>query len=58
MYTILKEYEKLTGMGGVMNTSLNIHWYPLVGTIEQAFFTLENSGLKNLVLENYLISKK
>jgi carbamoyltransferase len=25
MYTILKEYEKLTGMGGVMNTSLNIH---------------------------------
>lgn len=30
MYKMLQEYKTLTGMGGVMNTSLNIHGYPLV----------------------------
>ncbi len=57
MYQLLKLYEKETGMGGLLNTSMNIHGYPLVGTLEQAMFTLENSGLKYLALENYLISK-
>jgi carbamoyltransferase len=58
LYRLLKAYEKLTGMGGLMNTSLNIHGYPLVGTLEQAAFTFENSGLKYMTLENYLIRKK
>lgn len=58
LYRLLKCYEKLTGMGGIMNTSLNIHGYPLVGTLEQAAFTFENSGLKHMTLQNYLISKK
>ncbi len=58
LYKLLKYYEKLAGMGGLMNTSLNIHGYPLVGTLEQAAFTFENSGLKYMTLENYLISKK
>ncbi|NDK08120.1 hypothetical protein EOM39_02630 [Candidatus Gracilibacteria bacterium] len=57
MYNMLKNYEKLTGMGGVMNTSLNIHGYPLVGTLDQALFTFENSGLKYILIDNYLISK-
>jgi len=58
MYKLLKYYEELTGMGGVLNTSLNIHGYPLVGTLDQALFTYENSGLKYLSLENFLIKKK
>lgn len=58
MYNILKSYEAKTGMGGIMNTSLNIHGYPLVGTIEQALFTLENSGLEHIVINNVLVSKK
>jgi len=58
MYKLLKHYEELTGMGGLLNTSLNIHGYPLVGTLEQGMFTFENSGLKYLTLENFLIKKK
>ncbi len=58
LYRLLKYFEKYTGMGGVMNTSLNIHGYPLVGNLNQAIFTLENSQLKYLVLENYLLIKK
>ena len=54
---VLEEYQKLTGMGGFMNTSLNIHGYPLVNSLAQAKFTLENSGLKYLVINNYLIEK-
>jgi carbamoyltransferase len=58
LYKLLKYYEELTGMGGCLNTSLNIHGYPLVGTLEQAIFTFENSGLEYLTLENFLLHKK
>lgn len=58
MAGMLEKYDALTGMWGVMNTSLNIHGYPLVGTLEQALFTFENSGLKYMLINNFLISKK
>lgn len=58
LYKLLQYYEDFTGMGGLLNTSLNIHGYPLVGTLDQAIFTFENSGLRFLILENYLIKKR
>lgn len=58
MYEILKKYEIATWMWGLMNTSLNIHGYPLVWTLEQAIFTLENSWLKHMIINNVLIHKK
>lgn len=57
-HRLMVEYEKLTGMGGLMNTSLNLHGYPLVDRLEEAFFTLDNSGLKHMAIENWLVSKK
>ncbi len=54
---ILKLYEALTGMGGVLNTSLNLHGYPLVGTVEQAMDTFEQSGLRYMAIGPYLVSK-
>lgn len=57
LYKLLKHYERLTGMGGILNTSLNLHGYPMVGTLEQALFTFENSGLKYMAMENYLVAK-
>jgi len=57
-YRLLKRFENLTGMGGLLNTSLNLHGYPLVGTLEQAVFTFDNSGLEYIAIENFLISKK
>lgn len=56
-YNILKEFEKLTGIGGVLNTSFNIHGEPIVCSPEDALKTLKNSGLKYLAIENYLITK-
>lgn len=56
-YDLLKKFKALTGIGGVVNTSLNIHGYPLAANLEQVFFTFENSGLEYIAIENYLVSK-
>ena len=56
-HKVINEFKKLTGISGVLNTSFNLHGYPLVGSLEQAMFTFENSGLKYLALQNYLVSK-
>jgi len=53
----IKEFEKKTGIGGILNTSFNIHGEPIVCSPEDAIHTLESSGLEYLQIENYLISK-
>lgn len=57
-YKILKNFEALTGIGGVLNTSLNLHGEPLVNSPEDAISTFSRSGLHYLALGNYLISKQ
>ncbi len=56
-YRLIKRFFELTGIGALLNTSLNLHGFPLVGTLEQALFTFENSGLRYLALENFLLEK-
>ncbi len=56
-WKVLKEFEKLTGIGGVLNTSFNLHGYPIVYTPKDALYVFENSGLKYLAIGNYLVSK-
>jgi carbamoyltransferase len=58
LYRLLSKYHELTNMGGIMNTSFNLHGSPLVGTLEQAASTFDNSGLRHLALENYLLTKR
>jgi carbamoyltransferase len=55
---VIRAFKERTGIGAVMNTSFNMHGYPLVSSLDQAFFTFRNSGLKHMTLENYLISKQ
>ncbi|KAA0240046.1 MAG: hypothetical protein EDM72_13200 [Chlorobiota bacterium] len=58
-YDIIKEFEKLTGIGGILNTSFNLHGKPIVSTPKDAVEeTFENSGLPHLLLGDYLISKR
>jgi carbamoyltransferase len=57
-WTIIKEFEKLTGVGAVLNTSFNLHGLPMVLGPEDALYVFERSGLGYMVLENYLIEKK
>ena len=57
-YRLLQVFESITGVGGLMNTSFNLHGYPLVATPAQALMTFERSGLQNLALGPFLIKKR
>jgi carbamoyltransferase len=56
-HKIIKTFEDCTGVGAVLNTSFNLHGYPMAGTPEMALWTFENSKIDALVLGNYLVSK-
>ncbi|MFA4982707.1 MAG: carbamoyltransferase C-terminal domain-containing protein [Candidatus Micrarchaeia archaeon] len=57
-HRLLASYRKKSGFGGALNTSLNIHGYPLVGFLQDLFFTMGNSGLEYAQCEDYIIRKK
>jgi len=54
---ILNEFEKLTGRAILLNTSFNLHGYPIVFSPKEALWTFKNSGLEHLVMGKYLIKK-
>ncbi len=56
-YDLIKEFEKNTGVGGLINTSFNLHGEPMVNSPEDALRVFMNSGLDYLVMENILLSK-
>ena len=58
LYQMLDYYCKKNKQFGVLQTSFNIHGEPIVNKPQEAFSTLKRSGLKYLILEDYLISKK
>lgn len=57
-YRMISDFKERTGVGAVMNTSFNLHGYPLVATPEQAIETLARSGLQHLALGPFMISKR
>ena len=57
LYAILDEFESITGRGAILNTSFNLHGFPIVNTPAQALYVLENSGLYGIVLNNYMVIK-
>lgn len=58
VYEILEEFQKVTGRAALLNTSFNLHGYPIVNTPTDAMHVFENSGLDGLLLENTVILKK
>ena len=56
-FELIKEFEKITGVGAVMNTSFNIHGDAIVLTPEDAVNTLKKSGLDYLYIDDYLVKK-
>ena len=57
LYKVLEEFEALTGRGALINTSFNLHGFPIVNTPMEAFEVLEKSKLDGIILNNYLISR-
>jgi carbamoyltransferase len=57
-HQVISEFERRTGIGGVLNTSFNLHGEPLVCSAVDAIDTFERSGLPHLALGRFVISKK
>jgi carbamoyltransferase len=54
---VIRAFKARTGVGGILNTSFNLHGYPIVGTPEVAIDTLKRSDLDALALGPFLITK-
>lgn len=58
LHEIIREFYTLTGVPCVLNTSFNLHGYPIVTDSRQAIDVLLQSGIDVLVIDNYLIKRK
>ncbi len=54
-YRILKEYERLTGLPSIVNTSFNIHEEPIVCTPEDALRAFKQGHLDYLAIGDFLV---
>jgi len=54
---LIDEFGKLTGVPILLNTSFNLRGEPMVTTPANAYNTFMNSGIDELVIGNYLVSK-
>ena len=57
LYNLINKFYKKTGCGALLNTSFNLHGYPIVNTPKDAFHVFKNSDLDILVLNNFMIFK-
>jgi carbamoyltransferase len=56
-YDLIELFSELTGIGALLNTSFNLHGYPIVCTPEHAVHVFENSDLDGMVLEDILVMR-
>lgn len=56
-YNLIKEFDRLTGVPILLNTSFNEN-EPIVNTPEEAIDCFLRTKMDNLVMENYYISRK
>jgi carbamoyltransferase len=55
---LIEEFQKLSGVGAVLNTSFNLHGEPIVATPKDALRTLEASGADALAIGDFLVTRK
>lgn len=56
-WKLIKEFEKITGIPMILNTSFNVMGEPIVCTPEEAIRCFFSTGIDYLLLGNFLISK-
>ena len=56
-YNLLEEMN-LTGLPVLLNTSFNIQGKPILNSIEDAFYVLDNTELDYVIIEDYIFKKK
>jgi carbamoyltransferase len=56
-HRLISLFHERTGIGTVLNTSFNLHGYPIVETPEQALRVFDSSGLRYLAVEHLLVEE-
>lgn len=56
-YDLISEFEKLTGVGVLLNTSFNVKGEPVVCTLRDALRTFWSTGLDVLAAGNFIVIK-
>lgn len=56
-YRIIALFKELSGIGAVLNTSFNLHGYPIVESPTDALGVFDDSGLRYLVAEDLLVEE-
>jgi carbamoyltransferase len=57
-HRLISKFRERTGRGAILNTSFNLHGFPIVCGPEDALDVLRNSGLKHLLLGHFLVHKR
>jgi carbamoyltransferase len=57
LYRLLKEFDALTGVPVLINTSFNVKGEPIVETPQDAMICFLTTGVDHLVLQDTLVSK-
>jgi len=56
-YAVIKEYEKISKIPVIINTSFNLHDEPIVCSPQDAINSFKKAGLDYLALENFWIKR-
>jgi carbamoyltransferase len=56
-HRLISLFERRAGIGAVLNTSFNLHGYPIVESPEQALHVFDASGLRFLAIEHMLVEQ-
>lgn len=56
-YELLTEFGKISETNVLLNTSFNIRGFPILSTIEDALYALNNTEMDYVVIEDYLFGK-
>ena len=56
-YEILTHFGELSETNVLLNTSFNIRGYPILSTIEDALYALNNTQMDYVIIEDYLFGK-
>ena len=57
-HKLIIEFYKLKKIPALLNTSLNLHGFPIASTIKEVLYTFENSNLKYLYINDKFLIKK
>ena len=56
-WELINDFYEISGTPCILNTSFNLHGYPLVYSFEDAISVFKNSGLNYLVIESFILKK-